>query len=127
AAHREALPVSPTRRELDVQDARRLDRVVEEHLVEVAEAEKEDGVRETSLRFQVLPKHRRGVLDGNGRRGRHRSPRKNAPTGGALETVREEEAPLPAPEFRRCTSRAARWPRPARWGRGSTCPPDRGR
>src|SRR5258708_694782 len=70
AAHRRLmlLPLAP-RRQNEIEEGRRFLGVVEEHLVEVAEAVEEDGVGDLPLDLEVLLEHRR-ELAGTGHAGR---------------------------------------------------------
>ena len=62
AAHRRLdVRVAVAGGQRDAEDGRRLLRVVEEHLVEVAHPVEEDGVRRPALHLEVLPQHRGGA------------------------------------------------------------------
>jgi len=51
-------------RQRDVQDLRRVDRVVEEHLIKIADPEKKDAILILTLDFQILLQHRRHLAHG---------------------------------------------------------------
>ena len=71
AAHRNAVAagVLRPRRERQIESARRDERVLVEHLVEVAHPEEDDGVPMLALGVEILPHRRRGGGGGGHRRG----------------------------------------------------------